>query len=427
MEERNKPTAVLVNHGFYNDALSAASQKGMPGIRNIPETVPCESSVPDQIEKGVDAVMDDIIAALTKPLTAEEKSPKLKDEEKPSRIIFNGDLEEINRFFYKRGWTDGFPIIPPTEEKVAEMLTGTNLPADHLVAKIIPRMGKATVEKIAINAVMAGALPTYMPLLIAGVQAVTDPSSGFAGWGFSAGSWSPCYIINGPIRNDININCSAGTLSPGNIANAAIGRAMGLILKNIGGIRKGIEDMGDLGNPAKYCMVLGENEEKSPWEPLHVERGFKKEDSTVTVSAPNSYWQMLPFGTEDKGVISTLVHNIIHMGKGGFYIIMTPSAANILAASGWKKKDVIDTILKVTGPPGPRPKETQANQSALGMAFSWGGPTWLHIIVMGGTSNTMAIAKGWMICRITKKIELPPNWSNLVAKYKNIVPTYVKY
>jgi hypothetical protein len=389
----------------------------MPGMRIIPENVPCESSVTEQIENGVNSAIDQIIAALTKPLTEEEKSPKLREIEKPSRIVFTGDLEEVNRFFYKRGWSDGYPII----------LTGTDLPVDHLVAKIIPRLGKATIEKIAINAVMAGALPIHMPILISAIQAVTDPASGFAGWGFSAGSWSPFYIINGPVRNDVNINCSTGALSPGNIANAAIGRAMGLILKNIGGIRKGIEDMGDIGNPAKYCMVIGENEEKSPWEPLHVEKGFNKEESTVTVSAPNSYWQMLPNGTDDQGVLSTLIHNIIHMGKGGFYIIVTPAVAGFLADSGLKKKDVVDLIMKVTGPPGPPPKEPQGTRSVLAMAFSYGGPSWLHILVAGGDSNTMAIAKGWQSYRVTKKINFPPNWVELIKKYKDVVPTYGKY
>ena len=192
----------------------------------------------------------------------------------------------MNRFFYKRGWTDGFPMVPPTEEEVAEMLTGTDLPPSHLVAKLMPRNGNATVEKIAVNAVMAGALPTYMPVLITAVEALVEYGY-FRGQAVSAGSWAPCYLFNGPIRDDIHINYGVGVMSPGNIANAAIGRALGLIVKNIGGIRKGIEDMGNMGNPGKYTLVLGENEEQSPWEPLHVQQGFKKEDSVVTIFMPN--------------------------------------------------------------------------------------------------------------------------------------------
>jgi len=158
IEEMNTPAVALCNKDFLTDARSAASSKGMPGLRVVSETVPCECNVMEQIEAGVSASMDDIVAALTKPLTEEEKFPKQKEVEELPRIVFKGSLEEVNRFFYRRGWTDGLPIIPPTEEAVAEMLKGTDLPPDHIVDKIIPRLGKATVEKIAINAVMAGAL-----------------------------------------------------------------------------------------------------------------------------------------------------------------------------------------------------------------------------------------------------------------------------
>jgi hypothetical protein len=252
IEEMNKPAVGLCNKGFFMDGKSSASVKGMPGVRLIMETVPPHSTVLEEIEAGVGAAMDDIIAALTKPLTAEEKSPKQKDAEKPSRIVFKGNLEEVNQFFYRRGWTDGLPIIPPTEEAVAQMLAGTDLPADHVVAKIIPRLGKATIEKIAVNAVMAGALPTYMPVLIAGVIAAYGPKSRKGPWQLgSTLSPAPFWIISGPIRNDLHVNSGSGILNPGDIANAAIGRAMGLIVKNIGGIRKGIEDMAVIGNPLK--------------------------------------------------------------------------------------------------------------------------------------------------------------------------------
>ncbi|MFC2021378.1 hypothetical protein ACFLU1_06340, partial [Chloroflexota bacterium] len=156
IEELNTPALMLANQGFLPDAKSASSSKEMPGIRVLGLTVPCDCSIQEQFEAGLGpAVIDDIVAGLTKPLTEEEKSPKWEAPE-PSRFVFKGDLEEVNQFFYKRGWTDGLPIVPPTEEAVAEMMTGTDLPADHVVSKIIPRLGKATVEKIAVNAVMAG-------------------------------------------------------------------------------------------------------------------------------------------------------------------------------------------------------------------------------------------------------------------------------
>jgi len=278
--------------------------------------------------------MENIIAALTRPLSAEEKSPKPQLTKLP-RIAFTGSYEEVNRLFYKKGWTDGLPIAPPTESAVAAMMTGTDLPADHVVAKLIPRLGKATIEKIAINAVMAGALPTHMPILLAAVQAMMDPQSRFDTFGVSTGSWAPCLIVNGPIRNEIHINGSSGAMSPGDIANAAIGRAIGLIAKNIGGSRKGVEDMGVFGNPGKYTLVLGEYEEESPWEPLHVERGFKKDDSTVTLFLPNTYIQTIPRDTNEKGFVETYAS----LNPGSMSILLVvPSHAKVLAAEGWTKK-----------------------------------------------------------------------------------------
>ena len=143
----------------------------MSVIRAVPENIVSECTVIEDIEASVKAVFAQIIDALTKPLTAEEKSPQHRETMNPTRFVFKGSLEEVNRFFYQRGWTDGLPIIPPTENAVKEMMTGTDFPPDYLVEKLEPRLGKATVEKIAVNAVMAGCLPTYMPLLIAGVHA----------------------------------------------------------------------------------------------------------------------------------------------------------------------------------------------------------------------------------------------------------------
>ena len=339
MEDRNKPAVALCNEAFVTDARSAASSRGIPGIRSLPLSVPCECTDMEEVEAGLTpATIDTIIAALTNPLTPEEKSPEKKEEEHP-RIIFQGNFEEVNEFFYRRGWTDGLPIRPPTEEAVAEILTGSDLPADHVVEKLIPRLGKATVEKIAINAVMAGALPTYMPVLIAGVQAVMDPRSSFGTYEVSTGSWAPCWIINGPVRKHINLNDGSGMLSPGDIANAAIGRAMGLIIKNIGGARKGVEDMGTIGNPMKYSMVMAENEEESPWGPLHVEQGFGREDSTVSVFFPNTCVQMQAYRTDAQGVLSTMTYNLAPGRRDGLTcIIVLPQHAKTLAASGWTKK-----------------------------------------------------------------------------------------
>jgi hypothetical protein len=413
---------ILANPGFVTDAHSAASSKGMPGVRVLPLNVPCESTVAADIEAGTAAAMPGIVEMLTKPLTAREKSPK-PSTEKPPKFIFRGTYHEVNQFFYKSGWTDGLPIMPPTEAAVKEMMSGTDLPADHVVAKVIPRLGKATIEKIAVNAVMAGALPTHMPVLIAAVEAMTEQRSRFDTFEVSTGSWAPFFAINGPIRNDIHVNYGTGALSPGNIANAAIGRAVGLIVKNIGGARKAVEDMGVIGNPAKYSLVIGESEEESPWEPLQVERGFKKEDNTVTLFFPNSYVQSVPRETSAQGIAQSLAD----MGPWNMScLIVIPSHAKVLSAEGWTKEKLKEFILKNASTRMPARKGNADVLSQPPAADSDG----LLILVAGGPGAWMGMLRsvgGIQNGFITKKIDLPRNWDKLVAKYKDIVPDYAGY
>ena len=438
MERLNTPAVELVSYGFESDVIAAASSRGMPGFRFVSENIPGECQVPDTIRAGIDKkVMDDIIAGLTEPLTEQERSPKRDVEELP-RTIFKGDLQEVRQFFYKRGWTDGLPIIPPTEEAVEEMLTGTDLPADRVVAKLVPRFGKATVEKIAINAVMAGALPTYMPLLIAGVEALEDTKSAFGIYSVSTGSWAPFWIVNGPVRNDVDVYGGVGALSPGHIANATIGRAMGLIIKNIGGVRQGIEDMGVQGNPCKYSMVVGENEEESPWEPLHVGRGLSKEDSAITVFFPNSYVQVLVYKANAKGVLNTAIYNIPPAKGGMLCLLVNPTCAKYLADEGWTKNEIQRFIKEYARCPrdkhwyntiGYIPKELIPFADTDSMALI-SGDEQVIVVVSGKFSSYVGLAMGSFAPEetfVTKKVQLPANWGQLVEKYKHLVPTYIRY
>ncbi|MBN2239266.1 MAG: hypothetical protein JW712_05795 [Dehalococcoidales bacterium] len=432
VERRNKPSITLFYQYFINDAKSAASSRGLPAIRLVPESIISECSVMEEIEAGVDAVFEDIIKALTTPLTELEKNPETPKPENPARIIFKGTVSEVNRFFYQRGWTDGMPIIPPTEQAVAEMLTGTDLPADLIVAKLEPRLGKATVEKIAVAAVMAGALPTYMPVLIAGVKALLNTPMADV-WAVSTGAWAPLWVLNGRVRNDLNIHNGFGALSPGSIANSAIGRALGLITKNIRGVRREIEDMGVLGNPMKYCMVTGENEEDSPWEPLHVERGLNPEDSAISLCFPNSYQQLHSYSTDDMGILRTIIYNIAPRAMGTISVMITPPHAKTLGENGWDKEKIKNYIVEnakidlertpmyyMPGNEERDPKE----QVPLVMARP-GQLAPVQIFVAGGWGSWTGLMSGGT--PHTEKIELPVNWDKLVAKYKNVVPTYIKY
>jgi hypothetical protein len=413
-EQHHRPAVALVNEGFVHDARSAAAGKGMPTVRFVKEQVPCECSVADKIAAGVCGAMNDVIDALTVPARAEELSPPPRPTEVTRGSVFSGDLHEVQRFFYNRGWTDGLPIIPPTRERVDEMLTGTDLPAEHVVGKMIPRQGKATVEKIAINAVMAGALPTAMPILIAGIEALLDPASTFGTFEVSTGSWSPFYIINGPIRHQLHINGGSGALSPGDIANATLGRAMALIVKNIGGARKGVEDMGVLGNPGKYTMVLGENEEASPWEPQHVQYGFEANANTVTVSFPNGYVQIVPRGSDVEGILRTIKTRLGARWRQ-VTIIMAPSHAATMAEAGWSKAQLISHV-----------EQANPDYPSNVARTSISGPESVRVIVAGGPGAWVGLVLGvgrW----VTKPVRLPPNWDALVRKYGSYQPNYLRY
>jgi hypothetical protein len=441
IEGKGKPTSTYVFEHFLNDAMSAASSKGMPVLRVVPEAIVSESTVIEDIDASIKKVFNNVVAVLTEPLTDEEKAPKRREPENPPRLIFKGTLAEVNRFFYQRGWTDGLPIIPPTEEAVAEMMTGTDLPADQVVEKLEPRLGKATVEKIAVNAVMAGCLPTYIPLLIAGVQALaSNPVCGMMA--ASTGSFSPFWLVNGPITKDINLRFTYGAVSPGDIANASFGRAMGLITKNIRGVRKQIEDMGVLGNPGKYSFVTAENEENSPWEPFHVERGFKKDDSVVSLMFPQSYQQMMPFGTDAKGILATVVGSLVPARMGAFGLLLTPTNAASLEKGGYNKKKVKEYIVKNAivpdgyykrlglddSQPFDRGNEMitgAANKNAI-LVPNPRDPDPVQIFVYGGFGSWIGFLQGGPP-PIMKKVELPKNWAQLVKKYKNIVPNYLRY
>jgi len=412
-EQHNKPAVALVNHGFVHDARSAAASKGVPGARFVLTNIPCECTVEEKIASGVQEVLGDVVAALTMPLKAEELVPAPRPTEVTRGAVFSGDLAEVQRFFYKRGWTDGLPITPPTREAVDEMLRGTDLPPDCVVGKMIPMLGKATVEKIAINAVMAGALPTAMPVLIAAVEAMLDPLSSYGIFQVSTGSWSPFLIVNGPIREQLRINGSSGALSPGDIANASIGRTIGLIARNLGGARKGVEDMGVLGNPAKYSMVLGENEEASPWQAHHARHGFARDDNCVTVSFPNSYVQIVPRGTDDQGIVDT-IRDRLGPSWRQLTLLVCPSHAATLADAGWTPDRLVAELERT------RPEVPPTGIGRLS------GPEGARVVVAGGPGAWIGLVLGvgrW----VSRPIDLPTDWDKLVRQYRDYVPNYLRY
>jgi hypothetical protein len=256
------------------------------------------------------------------------------------------DFDEINRLYRERRWSDGLPIVPPSLGRVGRMLEQTTLPREHVIARIAPGYGAATVERVAINAVMAGCDPSHLPVLIAATQAIADPSFNLQGIQATTNPVAVWLIVNGPIRKKLNVNEAFNCIGQGRWANATLGRAMRLVLQNIGGALPGEMDRATQGQPGKYSFCCAENEEASPWEPLHVERGFDRDQSTVTVVGAEGTMNMNTHSKDAmelaRVIAETLVHppsnEYVHGGEP--WLILGPEHAEVFRRGGLAKSDV---------------------------------------------------------------------------------------
>ncbi len=219
------------------------------------------------------------------PMHADRLRAEAENSPIRARRIEVGSLDDEFEFMFDQGFSDGLPVIPPTPERVLRMLSGTKRDSQEVVAVMPPNMAKVTVEKIAINSVLAGCKPEYLPVVIAAVEAVCTDDFNIHGVMATTMGASPVMVVNGPIRHRIGMNMGLGALGQGNRANATIGRALRLTIRNVGGARPGGTERSTFANPMKFTMCFAEWEERSCWDPLHVDRGFALEDSVVTVFA----------------------------------------------------------------------------------------------------------------------------------------------
>jgi hypothetical protein len=318
--------------------------------------------------------------------------------------------------WFERGVTDGLPVVPPTRERVDRMLAASGRPRETLVAEVPPNFGRATVEKLAVNAVMAGCRPDYFPVLLAVVEAACDPAFNLHGQSGTTNATSPLIIINGPVRERLGVNCAAGVFGPGFRANATIGRALRLIMINLGGTKAGEISMSTLGHPGRYTYCIGENEEASPWEPLHVERGHAREASTVTLFPGEG-----PFIINDH-LSRTAPQLVASLGwsaagvwnhksfplYGHTLWVIGPEHAKTIAGDGWSKQDVkrylFETIRRRASElaPGPDGAESGRLKNAAGsdpdaLVPKFPSVEEITIVVAGGTAGRFsAVVPGWM-------------------------------
>ena len=337
------------------------------------------------------------------------------------------DAEDPIQFCYDQGWTDGLPVVPPTPERVAAMLAGTTLAPATMLAKIPPSWAGATVEKIAVNAVLAGCLPAYMPVIIAAVKAMTDPALNLNGMQCSTHLSTPLVIVNGPARLELGMNSGSNVFGQGNRANATIGRAIKLILTNIGRAIPGVTDKATLGQPGKYTYCIAENEEQSPWDPLHVERGFRREQSTVTIfgcEAPHNVNNQASQNAFD--LAFTIAATMATLGKTMFYaqgevmVVLCPSHAETIAQDGWSKQHFKEYLYEKARKPVGLVKLGGLYGREVKRNF-W--PRWVNrdddnemvpivrraseitVVVAGGPGRHTAFLPGWATPSVTVAVE----------------------
>ncbi|MDO8530635.1 MAG: hypothetical protein Q7T26_00475 [Dehalococcoidia bacterium] len=268
----------------------------------------------------------------------------------PEGIRLTNTFEAVNEMMYKTGMTDGLPIVPPTPERLERFLKETSRKSADVVAAIPPKNGMATVEKIAINAVMAGCPARTLPVVIAAVAAMSQEPFNLLGIQTTTGTASVGLILNGPHAMGMGFSGGAGALGAWNRANASVGRAIHLILLNIGGATPADIDMATLGWPGKFTFCFAENEMKSPWSPLHVERGFHRDESTVTVVGAAGIVEMVDTVSNSAESILTTMANSMSiagttgveciLGGGEPLLIVTPEHAHLLARDGFNKAEV---------------------------------------------------------------------------------------
>ncbi|HET9733034.1 MAG TPA: thioredoxin [Acidimicrobiales bacterium] len=366
---------------------------------------------------GLDGLGDDLpdtrpgCASLTAdPSRADELAVRHYASRLGARRVTVGELEDEMEALFDRGWTDGLPVVPPTEARVLRMLEGTTRDPSEVVAVVPPDLVACTVEKAAINAVMAGCRPEYLPVVLACVEAACGDE--FNAHGLLATTYmsGPTVIVNGPVAARIGMNSGVNALGQGNRANATIGRALQLVIRNVGGGKPGGVDRATLGNPGKYTFCFAEDEAGSPWEPLSVHRGLAAGVSAVTLFAGEGVRAVVDQRSREPeslarsfaACLRTVAHPKLVLGFDAL-LVVSPEHRRVFAEAGWSRNRLVDELAALLQIPG-----REIVEGAAGMAegvparladatlpkFREGGL--LVAAAGGGAGMFSAIIGGWV-------------------------------
>ena len=362
LETRGIPAVPIVSASFVLLAQAIAAANGRAELPLAVVEHPIGSLTREVAGLRMQPVADSLIAALTTLPAASPAAdapgwptfqpPRPGGDRAPfaashRTLSLDDDVVGISDFYYDHGYTDGLPIVPPTAERVERMVAGARRPATDELGPMPPSNAMTTVADVAACAVMAGCQSEYFPVLLAAVEAVLAKDFNLLGVQATTHSVAPMVVVNGPVARRLSINSEEGCFGPGWKANSTIGRALRLVLMNIGGAYPGLTDKATFGTPAKYAFLFAENERDSPWDPWHVDQGFAADDSTVTLVGGEA-----PHNINDHGARSaeelmlTVARTIANPGNNNSYqggnpaVIFGPEHAATLADDGWTKSDV---------------------------------------------------------------------------------------
>jgi len=451
VENLGLPSASLVCEGFVLQGGFTAAGLGIP---NLPLSVypgPVNLHSVEEMQKNVRAV---VVDEVVKGLTVQPEEAKLLPEPEPRDIVFKGTFEEVNRFFYMKEWSDGLPIIPPTVKKVEEFLKYTDHPAEEVIGALLPDKREATMLNIAVNGVMAGCRPEYMPVLIAIVEAMADPKFGQEHIGHTPGT-EVLITINGPVIKDLDFNYEQGALRVGFQANTSIGRFWRLYLRNVAGFLPHKTDKATFGGT--WRVVLAENEDavaKIGWEPMSVDQGFKAGDNVVTINSCTSTDSIFSAGasTAEK-ILNKLAARIVDIQLylfslnflGGISVrpqlLLSPCVAEVIAKGGYSKDRVrqyfyehatfpakrfeqlhLGTLCKAVEQ-GRLPKQYCESTDPNRLVPIVSSPDDFMITVSGDPDRDncfICAQNGFIGYPVSKKIELPANWKELLKQAREV-------
>lgn len=426
----------------------AAKAAGVPDVPLVeyPGAVGVDHA---EIRNKVETVLfDRIVSALTKPVKSQ--APRKLEAWNSKTIVFTGSFQQINDYFSEKEWTDGLPVVPPTMERVEQFLKYTDRSRDEVIAVLPQANLRATVWNIAANGVMAGCKPQTMPLLIAIAEALEEDQFNLDNIGTTWGI-VPYVFVSGPIVKQLGFNSGAGLISRG--SNPALGRALGLIIRNIGAYQPAKNQMGTFGYPINFAFA--ENDDLNPWEPLRVERGFDRNTSTVSVNTTMNWgFSPSPYTRDDKtgaqcaleqmcrdAVRKPALGLFAERGPTGFVtdmvFLLAPPVARVLADAGYSKDDIRQYVYENAKVPRSymewELKYAMAEVHSIGEKIRLGtfpknydvgpdemlqvmpGPEYIEIVVCGdpGRNRIKTLDSGYTRLT-TREVKLPKNWDSLL-------------